>query len=638
MMNAQTALDLSPLHSRIEYLERNRRFVQNALEWAMSLGNFQESIYDGAPARILEETERRIGTLIPFQARAFYLINEETSDLELAVCSPRESLDVIHDEVEFMIDNGFFAWALRENREVILSSQDRDREFLLHALSTSSRIRGMFVGLLPKGRSRVPDVSLSLLSIILLNTANALESHELYRMIRDQNQVLEQKVEKRTRLLEFQSLHDSLTGLANRNAMIKQLDKRIPTTESGDKASLLLLDLDNFKDVNFTFGHREGNRILVETAARLKTLFPKKDAFLARLGGDEFAMLLSGRSNTDLLSEAPKQIIKSIHKPFHVNGQHIELGASMGVVLLPDHGRDSRTALARADAAIYAAKQKQIGYAVYEPWMDNAGLANLRFLREMRRALDLGDEFQLHYQPKVDLATGRLHGVEALMRWKSRKLGQVSPVQFIPLAERGGLIKRLTRVVLDLALRQGLEWLDKGFRIPIAVNLSMLNLQDPEMSQVIRELLEERQYPVNMLHVEITESVVMTAPKQGMKTIEFLNSLGIKLFIDDFGTGYSSLAYLRSLPVQALKIDASFVKDMENDKSAEGIVRTIVDLGHNLGLEVVAEGVENRECLDKLRELGCDTVQGYHISRPAPGPDFLVWLEAKKGSGSVKKQ
>jgi predicted signal transduction protein with EAL and GGDEF domain len=349
---------------------------------------------------------------------------------------------------------------------------------------------------------------------------------------------------------------------------------------------------------------------------------------IARLGGDEFAVLLPSVDPKEPVLVARK-ITKVLEFPFDIDGLPIDVEASIGIVLYPDHGSDADSLIQRADVAMYAAKQSGSGYTIYTADQDQHSPRRLMLMAELRRAIE-EDLLLLHYQPKVNLAAGGVCGVEVLGRWPHHELGAIPPDQFIPLAERTGLIKPLTGWVLDRALNQCRTWYQAGIEIPVAVNLSVRNLLNPQLPDQVAELLQHHGVPPGRLELEITESSIMADPERAREIVTHLNKMGVQLSIDDFGTGYSSLGYLKKLPVHWIKIDKSFVIHMVASESDAVIVQSTIDLAHNLGLKVVAEGVENQEVCDRLIDLGCDMMQGYYISRPLPADELIRWLKESR--------
>ncbi len=619
---------ITTLEQRILYLEEVNRFAIEALDTASSLADFQPNInrlHD--TAAMLRDAGSRIQRLIPFHTQAFFLVCEE-SDFQLAYCEPEHMASFVREEVDRLIELGTFGWTLRENRPVIVSSSDHKEQLILHVISTSSKTSGMFIGVIDHSKAEIPDVSLALLTIILLNTANILESHDLYKMISDINKNLEEIVKKRTAQIEYQSLHDPLTGLPNRSLIFDRIDYELEASKRRSKTmGLLLIDLDRFKDVNDTLGHQAGDKILVEFGIRLQSTVRRSDT-IARLGGDEFAIFLPEIQKEADAIEIAERILHCVDEPFSLEQCLIHIDASIGIALFPLHGRDKETIFRKADMAMYAAKRSRSGYAVYDAQDGDGSIAQLTLKGDLRRALD-GDELTLHYQPKVEISTGRISGVEALLRWRHPKKGYIPPNVFIPIVEKSGLIKVLTMKVISMALRQEQLWLEEGMDIPVAVNLSAMNLQEIDLPDRIDAMLKEYGVPPSHLELEITESAIMTNPTRSFKVLESLHRIGIKLSIDDFGTGYSSLAYLKKLPVQIIKIDRSFIVNIHEDERNAKIVGSIVDLAHNLGLHVIAEGVEKAEIMDRLASIGCNTIQGYLISPPQSADELHVWLNAR---------
>ena len=323
--------------------------------------------------------------------------------------------------------------------------------------------------------------------------------------------------------------------------------------------------------------------------------------------------------------KAANQALKALEEPFVLGVLTLDMGASIGIALWPDHGEDADALLQRADIAMYMAKQSHDGYTVYSSERDETSPRRLALMGELRHAIDDNQLFPL-YQPKINLQSGRAVGVETLVRWRHPNLGVIPPDQFIPLAEQTGLIKPLTIWVLTAALRQCRLWLEAGLEFSVAVNLSVRNLLDPQLPTQVGELLKICGVAPKFLELEITESIIMADPAHAMEVLAELRKMGIGLSIDDFGTGYSSLGYLKKLAVDEIKIDKSFVKEMAHNEDDTAIVRSTIDLAHNLGLKVVAEGVESQETLDRLAALGCDEAQGYHISRPIPAPELTRWM------------
>jgi len=425
-----------------------------------------------------------------------------------------------------------------------------------------------------------------------------------------------------TEALEYQTLHDVLTRLPNRTLLNDRLHQAILAGSRQRKsAAVLVLDVDGFKEVNDTYGHHVGDQLLQQIALRLEGLLRGSDT-VARLGGDEFAILPAiGMGGEDGATTARK-ILQVLEQPFTIDDRSIRIAASIGIAVYPLDGQDAPTLLRHADAAMYVAKRTRCGYAVFAPREAEPIAAHLQLAGELRHAI-ANDELVLHYQPKIDLQIGKTIGVEALVRWQHPKQGLVPPNQFIPAAEETGLIRPLTRWVLNRALQQSRLWLESGLNLDIAVNLSARNLVDPDLPATARDMLDAWKVHPGNLKVDIPESSITAAP--AIATATHLGAMGIGLAIDDFGTGLSSLANLSRLPIREIKIDRSFIAT-QLGREDDSVLRHIVDRGHTMGLKVVAEGVEDQGTMDRLLGLGCDSAQGFHVCPPIVAADLTPWL------------
>jgi diguanylate cyclase (GGDEF)-like protein len=406
---------------------------------------------------------------------------------------------------------------------------------------------------------------------------------------------------------------DTLTDLPNRALLYDRLQQSVLAAHrSSNPLTLLVMDLDGFKVVNDTMGHHAGDRLLQLVGSRLRATLREADT-VARLGGDEFALILPSTDVAGALLAARK-VLQELSLPFVVEGRSLAVHASIGIARFPDHGWTAEMLLQKANVAMYLAKADASGVAVYAPDRDHHTHRRLGFVTDLTQAMD-EDEFFVEYQPILHLGTGRVRGVEALVRWNHPQQGRLLPAEFIPLAEQTGLILPLTTLVLDTAM-DNFPKTEQSIPLSIAVNLSPRNLQDPELAQRVAERLRARGLAATSLTFEITENVIMSDPVRSMESLTRLHEMGVRLAIDDFGTGYSSLGYLRRLPVDELKIDRSFVIGLGTGND-EVIVRSTIDLAHNLGLSVVAEGVESLAVQEQLRALGCDAAQGFFIGAPA---------------------
>jgi diguanylate cyclase (GGDEF)-like protein len=436
-----------------------------------------------------------------------------------------------------------------------------------------------------------------------------------------------QRIRRQMEEIERRALYDELTGLPNRTLFGDRIEQAIAAAgQEPHPAAVMLLDVDGFREVNDALGHETGDRLLQEVAGRLGETVRSSET-LARLGGDEFGILLSPGSDEDATALAAR-IHGVLETPFSLSGFPLEIAVSVGIAAYPEHGDSVDTLLQHADVAMYVAKDGHAGTALYESDQDTSDAARLALAGELRGAID-NEELVVHFQPKAELESGLIVGVEALVRWQHPERGFIPPDEFIPIAERTGLIKPLSQYVVASALRQCGEWRAAGFDLHVAVNLTIPDLLDFELPDRIGELLAETGVRPGQLELEVTETTILADPFRVRQVLNRLNEMGLRLAIDDFGTGYSSLAYLKNLPVHTIKIDRSFVMGMCEDASDATIVRSTIDLGRNLGLGVVAEGIESQEVWDALRADGCSLAQGYFISRPASAEYLKPILEER---------
>jgi diguanylate cyclase (GGDEF)-like protein len=436
-----------------------------------------------------------------------------------------------------------------------------------------------------------------------------------------------QRIRRQMNEIERRALYDELTSLPNRTLFGDRIEQTIMDAgQEPRSAAVMLLDLDRFREVNDALGHETGDRLLQEVASRLGETVRSSETF-ARLGGDEFGILLSRGSEEDA-TELAARIHKALETPFSLSGFPLEIAVSIGIAAYPAHGEDVDTLLQHADVAMYVAKDGHSGTALYQSEQDTSDAARLALAGELRAAID-NEELVVHFQPKAELESGLIVGVEALVRWQHPERGFIPPNEFIPIAERTGLIKPLSQYVVASALKQCGEWRAAGFDLHVAVNLTIPDLLDLELPDRIGRLLAENGVQPGQLELEVTETTILADPFRVRQVLNRLNEMGLRLAIDDFGTGYSSLAYLKNLPVHTIKIDRSFVMGMCEDASDATIVRSTIDLGRNLGLGVVAEGIETQEVWDALRADGCSLAQGYFISRPASAEYLEPILEER---------
>jgi len=446
------------------------------------------------------------------------------------------------------------------------------------------------------------------------------------------NDSLEERVHERTQELQMlntkiahEAMHDPLTGLPNRILIAEQIQQSIyHVKREKDSLAVMMIDLNNFKDVNDTLGHPEGDKLLVNVAERLADVIRESD-MVGRLGGDEFAVVAPHVNESDAVKVANK-ILDNLQPSFALADYTLKVGASIGIAMYPEHALDQTSLIRLADVAMYEAKASKSGVCVFHPELDKYTALRLTLMDSLHNALET-KQLHLHYQPQVVIGDNKVISVEGLVRWKHPELGWVFPDQFIPMAENSGLINLVSEYVLESAFKQWRQWQDAGLDIQVAINLSARNLVNPELPKFVAELSERYTMKKGGVKAEITESALMNNPDQ---VIEIMNDPGMQSLtfsIDDFGTGYSSLSYLKKLPVVEVKIDKSFVVNMETDDDDANIVKAVIDLVHNLGYQVIAEGVERKEIFELLTLLGCDKVQGYFLSNPVPADDVLEKIQ-----------
>lgn len=435
--------------------------------------------------------------------------------------------------------------------------------------------------------------------------------------------------EERRRVLSMarhQANHDPVTQLPNRQLFQDRLRQAAWTASlHGASLSLALIDLDHFAAINEGIGHLQGDLVLAEIADRLRSAISRAGT-VARLGNDEFA-IIQPVTSIGAAIENVERALELIRRPISLADQEVSIDASVGVATFPDHGADAETLLQRAHLALRAAKVAQLDVRLFEPSLEHDLLPSMERVSQLRRALDHEpDQLFVVFQPKIRLATGQADGAEALVRWQHPTLGLLLPAEFIPLAESSGLIRRITTHVLNVTIAAAASLRGNGSAPRIAINLSTFDLEDPALPGQLTALLEQHGLPASAIEIEITEGAMMHAPLEAQKSLHALRDQGIGASVDDFGIGHSSLAYLKDLPLTAIKVDRWFVAEMATDPSSAAIVRSIIDLGHNLGFEVVAEGVEEPAALEMLVEMGCDLAQGLLLASPMPAADLSHWL------------
>jgi len=463
------------------------------------------------------------------------------------------------------------------------------------------------------------------IGLVQLQSNRSKEIHQLVNSF----DVMRRQVHQRQIALEHQAMHDSLTGLPNRTLLHDRLEQAIHLMNRNQQPmALLVLDLDRFKDVNDALGHHVGDQLLQQVGQRLIDNLREADT-VARLGGDEFAIVAPNADLEDIKNFSEK-IVSVISRVYKIDKQNLYVGASIGIALFPEHGKDANELIRHADIAMYHAKRNNLGFCLYDQKHDEDQLDKLALVGDLHKELSATEYLRIAYQPIIDLLSHQVIAAEVLLRWQHPVMGSISPEQVISMAEHTGLIGALTEWIIETAIRKykeaGLDELD----IKLMLNLSAWNLQDPRLPDITEEILTRHKVEPNQLTFEITESAMMNDPVHARMILNRLSGMGIEISIDDFGTGFSSLGYLKMLPVNSLKIDKSFVIDMLADENDALIVQSTIDLAHNLGLTVIAEGVENQNVMQRLRKLKCNFAQGYHIARPMFCDDLIQWLKAYK--------
>lgn len=456
---------------------------------------------------------------------------------------------------------------------------------------------------------------------------SSLMAFEAGAMVLDQTNELRTQAATLEHQIAHQSTHDSLTGLPNRALFTDRLEHALHTVRSvKEQLAVLILDLDGFKEINDTLGHYNGDRVLKSAATRMRNAIAGSIT-LARLGGDEFGIILTDISGPKAIDNTVHSIKKALEPPAVLEGITISLAASMGAALAPGHGRDADTLMQRADVAMYVAKDEHRGYVLYSTDLDSHSPQRLTLIGELRQAMQ-ANELELYYMPKVKGADGQILGAEGLARWNHPRYGLLKPADFIPMAERTGIIKELSIWVIRRALEDMDAWHAAVPGVEISINMTAHSLLDPDFPNVVAGLLAAREASRGVLCMEITESILVADQERTLNILNQLSEMGIRIGIDDFGTGYSSMAYLKKLPIREIKIDQTFVTGMNADKNDAIIVNAIVQLAHNLGLTVTAEGVETGDIFDKLRALGCDHMQGRYVGMPMKTSELAPWMQS----------
>ncbi len=551
----------------------------------------------------------------------------------------RVSLFAPNGRVTYSSDASLIGRPALDRAEVdsALSGQDAHRVSSIDASGSATKVLGVFIPV--RIDNRTPDGAFELdqdyapiagaarkaflpiaavLEILLL---------VLYGLLFPLLRRVTQRLRNHVAEIEHQALHDSLTGLPNRDLFRNRISDSLAEKRSAEDGLIVMIfDLDHFKEINDTLGHQSGDQVLRLLAERLRAAMRDSDT-VARLGGDEFGVLAPGTADSDTALQLAARVQRAMERPFVVGGLTLQIEASIGIAVSPEHGEDVETLIRHADVAMYLSKETHHP-ELYDTEHDHYSPDRLALVGELRRAID-ERELVVYYQPRIDLSSGSARSVEALVRWNHPERGLLGPGDFLPLAQHTGIVRLITRYVLEAALRQCRSWRDLGLDVSVGVNLFSRDLLDGGLPDEVGRLLAQCGVEPLRLELEITEDTILIDPARTSVILEQLGARGVALAIDDFGTGYSSLNYLKRLPVDVLKIDRSFVSRMEADENDAVIVRSTIELAHNLGLIVVAEGVETQETLVHLAELGCDNAQGFHLSPPVPADELTEWLLAR---------
>ena len=585
--------------------------------------------------RLFQLVAERARELIQAETVLIPVVDSDCEHYTYRAGCGRNAAEILNETLS--LEFGICGWVWRNNRPwwygVLDDMGQEERSRWRHEASTvimvpmkgKQHFLGGIAGMGKIGGERFTQRDMDLLSLFASQVAIAIENaHAFDKLEKAHNRAAEYQRELQSlnrellstnRDLETAALYDHLTGLPNRCLIQERMEQQLQISQRDRHPfSIVMIDLDRFKEVNDTLGHHVGDELLTQIGRRFTQMLRQSDT-IGRLGGDEFAVILPG-TDAGSARRVTRQLSAALDEPFSLKDATLTVDASMGIAAYPQHGNDVAELLRRADVAMYIAKRNREDCFIYDAKQDVHTLHRLSLMADLHQALNR-DQVQLHYQPKLDLAGGTVVGVEALMRWNHPEHGAVAPDVFIPTLEQTGLIKRYTLWALETACAQRAAWDAAGYNLSMSVNLSMYNLRDTQLVEHIRGLQKKWGPPAGRLILEVTESAVMGDILHVSGIMDDLASIGVEFSIDDFGTGYSSLSHLKRLPVNELKIDRSFVMEMDQDPDDEIIIRSTIDLAHNMGLRVVAEGVESARTLDKLRKLGCDQAQGFHIARPA---------------------
>ncbi len=640
---------MSPSHQTNEDSLRERlRYLEEALEsnaYAMDVLGATTAIFgdtnrNRSPEQIVQGTLESVHRLLTTRDMAIYILDSDSSFNLFHHENPDPAHHDLADTIEELIEEGTFSWALHQNHPVCLPARLDGESVLLHVIATRTRIRGMFAARLAPQELQRHEITLSTLTMVLFNAAYALESAELFQIMDRRQKALQRITERQSRELLHHMSHDSLTNLPNRMLFGDRLAQALDRHAGGPShVALMLLDLDNFKRLNDSLGHRAGDELIRKVAKDLGDLLERaRDrngqpfrATLSRLGGDEFGILVEDIESLEGVVRLVTDIVRTTAVERHILDHPVVTSASCGIAVFPYDGDQPDHLLSHADAAMNEAKQRgRNGFRFYTQDLHSRTYRHFQLENELGRAI-AEDQLVLHYQPKVELGSGRIIGGEALIRWQHPKLGLLPPSHFIEIAEDMTLIEEIGEWVLRQVCRDLKALKIRPDDLPrIAVNVSARQLRQPELAQRFFAITEQEGIPADRIELELTETTIMDDPQGAARMFQALRSVGILLAVDDFGSGNASLMQLKQLPADTLKIDRSFIRDLEQGESNVNLVRAIVLMARTLGLELIAEGVETQRQADILQELDCQHAQGFLFSHPVPFADWRALL--RKGT------
>ncbi|WP_373054391.1 putative bifunctional diguanylate cyclase/phosphodiesterase [Thioalkalivibrio sp.] len=633
----RTPEEVNALHERIRFLEEALEANAYAMDvLASTTAIFGDTDRNRSPELIIQNTIESIRRLLPTQDMGVYVLDNDCSFNLAYQERPGELKPDLADTVEELIRDGQFSWALHQNHPVCLPSPVDGESVMLHVVSTRTRIRGMFVARFRQAELQRYEMILSTLTMVLFNTAYALESADLFQMMDRRQKALQRITERQSRELLHHMSHDSLTNLPNRMLFSDRLSQAMERhADNAGHVALILLDLDNFKRTNDSLGHRAGDELIRKVAQDLSELLNQARersgrhlrTTLSRLGGDEFGILVEDGQGLEGVVRLVTDVVRKTATERQIFDQPVVSSVSCGIAVYPYDGEDPDTLLGNADAAMYEAKQRgRNGFRFYTQDLNARTFRHFELENELGQAI-ANDQLVLHYQPKVELATGRIIGAEALIRWQHPKLGLLPPGHFIELAEDMTLIEEIGEWVLRRVCRdiQSLHMPEED--LPrVAINVSARQLRQPDLAGDFHRIIREAGIPPRCIELELTETSIMDDPQGAARVFQRLRQVGMSLAVDDFGTGHASLMQLKQIPADTLKIDRSFVKDLDQGEGHAQIVRAIVLMARTLGLDVIAEGVETERQAQVLQELDCHTAQGYFYSYPVRFADFRELL------------